>query len=85
MVQSGLKEETMGMSTTAHPHVSQYRLAGHLGMAFTLYSGMFWQALSHLTNPAQVSTRRQLVFQILMVFKFLLNICGTKEPNYELH
>eukprot|EP00794_Sanderia_malayensis_P005613 gene5613-6304_t len=51
MVKSGLKEETMSMSTQAQPHVSQYRLAAHLSMAFILYAGMFYQGLAHLIKP----------------------------------
>ncbi len=54
MVKSGLKEETMSMSTQAQPHVSQYRLAAHLAMAFTLYSGMLWQGFAHLMKPEKV-------------------------------
>ena len=54
MVKSGLKEETMSMSTQAQPHVSQYRLAAHLGMAFTLYSLMFYQGLAHILKPEKV-------------------------------
>ena len=60
MVKSGLKEETMSMSTQAQPHVSQYRLAAHLGMAFTLYSLMFWQGLSHVLKPENVSVNSTL-------------------------
>ena len=36
MVQSGLLEE---------PHVSQFRLTVHLGIAFVLFAAMFWTAL----------------------------------------
>lgn len=53
MVKSGLDEEKI--SKTQIPRVSQYRLAAHLGSAFTLYSLMFWQALTHLVPPQQVS------------------------------
>lgn len=51
MVRSGLDEKTM--ANTNEPRVSQYRLAMHLGMAFTVFSGLFYSALSHLLveNP----------------------------------
>lgn len=53
MVRSGLDEKTM--ANTNEPRVSQYRLAMHLGMAFTVFSGLFYSALSHLLveNPIQ--------------------------------
>ena len=52
MVKSGLDEEKIGK--TQIPRVSQYRLAAHLGSAFTLYALMFWQALTHLLPPQEV-------------------------------
>jgi len=42
MVKSGLVDD---------PHVSQYRLAAHLGIAFAIYGFMFWTALDLLTAP----------------------------------
>ena len=44
----------MSMSTQAQPHVSQYRLAAHLGMALALYSLMFYQGLAHILKPEKV-------------------------------
>jgi len=55
MVKSGLKEETMSLSTQEQPHVSQYRLAAHLGMALVLYSLMFYQGLAHLLKPEKMA------------------------------
>lgn len=40
MVQSGLVD---------NPHVSQYRLTAHLGLAFIIYAAMLWVALSILS------------------------------------
>jgi cytochrome c oxidase assembly protein subunit 15 len=45
MVKSGLVD---------NPHVSQYRLTAHLGLAFLIYAAMFWVALE-LLSPAGVS------------------------------
>ena len=42
MVKSGLVD---------NPHVSQYRLTAHLGLAFVIYAAMFWVALG-LLQPA---------------------------------
>uniref|UniRef100_G3MSR7 Uncharacterized protein n=1 Tax=Amblyomma maculatum TaxID=34609 RepID=G3MSR7_AMBMU len=42
MVKSGLQDQ---------PHVSQYRLAAHLGTALAWYSLAFWSGLSHLAAP----------------------------------
>ena len=66
MVKSGLEEATM--SNTEHPHVSQYRLAAHLGMAFLLYSGMLWTGLGHVMKENQV---RLLLNKILVETHFL--------------
>jgi len=43
MVMSGLIE---------NPHVSQYRLTAHLGLAFVIFAAMFWVALGLLSPPA---------------------------------
>lgn len=54
MVRSGLDEATTASTANgALPRVSQYRLAGHLGMAFIVYAGMFYQALGHLLAENQ--------------------------------
>ena len=45
MVKSGLID---------NPHVSQYRLTAHLGLAFLIYATMFWVALE-LLSPTAVS------------------------------
>lgn len=42
MVKSGLAQD---------PHVSQYRLTAHLGLAFAIYLYMFWVALDLLFPP----------------------------------
>ena len=53
MVKSGLNEMTM--SNSDKPRVSQYRLAAHLGLAFTVYSGLLFNALKHLLKENPVS------------------------------
>ena len=52
MVKSGLKAPE---KSTDIPRVSQYRLAGHLGLAFILYSGFLWSAMTNL--------KRDLLFE----------------------
>lgn len=47
MVRSGLRDQ---------PHVSQYRLAAHLGTALAWYSLAFWSGLSHLSYATPAST-----------------------------
>ncbi|HHM04452.1 MAG TPA: heme A synthase [Gammaproteobacteria bacterium] len=44
MVQSGLVD---------NPHVSQYRLAAHLGLAFIIYSSVLWLALNLFFPPSK--------------------------------
>lgn len=44
MVKSGLKDDLF--ASGAHPRVSQYRLATHLGVAFTTYTAMLWTGLN---------------------------------------
>jgi cytochrome c oxidase assembly protein subunit 15 len=50
MVKSGLVD---------NPHVSQYRLTAHLGLAFLIYAAMFWVALELLspTGPSHGNIR----------------------------
>ena len=50
MVKSGLVD---------NPHVSQYRLTAHLGLAFVIYAAMLWVALGLLFpgNPAHADDR----------------------------
>lgn len=43
MVMSGLVD---------NPHVSQYRLTAHLGLAFVIFAAMFWVALGLLSSSA---------------------------------
>jgi heme a synthase len=50
MVKSGL---------THDPHVSQYRLTAHLGLAFVIYAWVFWTALDLLV-PVKRSTQREI-------------------------
>ncbi|XP_071946759.1 heme A synthase COX15-like isoform X2 [Antedon mediterranea] len=56
MVKSGLDEP----AKTDMPRVSQYRLASHLGSAFLLYALMFWQGLSHVLKPIQITESKLL-------------------------
>jgi heme a synthase len=53
MVKSGLVND---------PHVSQYRLTAHLGLAFLIYGAIFWTALDLLssTSPRAGSPAHQL-------------------------
>ena len=48
MVKSGLKDELFAKE--AHPRVSQYRLATHLGLAVTTFTAMLWNGLTVLTE-----------------------------------
>ncbi|XP_015600949.1 cytochrome c oxidase assembly protein COX15 homolog [Cephus cinctus] len=50
MVKSGLEDRFDGPSDV--PRVSQYRLAAHLGLALTIYTGFLYNALDHLI-PAE--------------------------------
>ncbi|XP_076229173.1 heme A synthase COX15 isoform X2 [Nomia melanderi] len=51
MVKSGLEEDRF-VEPSDVPRVSQYRLAAHLGMAFIIYTGFLYNALSYLV-PAK--------------------------------
>ena len=51
MVRSGLKEKAEYQN---RPRVSPYRLATHLLMATTLYTGLIWNAFSLLIKPSNV-------------------------------
>jgi len=46
MVKSGLKDDLFAKGS--HPRVSQYRLATHLSLAFSVYSAMLWNGLQIL-------------------------------------
>lgn len=54
MVKSGLKDDLFAKGS--HPRVSQYRLATHLGLAFTVYASMIW-------NGLQIFRERHLLFK----------------------
>ena len=58
MVKSGLKP--IPENTPDMPRVSQYRLAGHLFLAFTLYSGFFWTAMNLLKSNAVFEPHKNL-------------------------
>ncbi|KYG44211.1 hypothetical protein M433DRAFT_31376, partial [Acidomyces richmondensis BFW] len=47
MVKSGLTDDLLS-GPNSHPRVSQYRLAVHLGTAFTVYLAMVWHGLEIL-------------------------------------
>ena len=49
MVKSGLVD---------NPHVSQYRLTAHLGLAFIIYAAMFWVALGLLSAGTSFANSR---------------------------
>ena len=80
MVKSGLKEKPEYQS---RPRVSPYRLATHLLMATTLYTGLLWNSFSLLIKPAKVDQsdtvklkylRRVRILGIIMLKCLLLNI-----------
>ena len=62
MVKSGLVD---------NPHVSQYRLAAHLGFAFIIYAYIFWAALSLLfpitNNQSKGGLRSIARFSVFLV------------------
>ncbi len=60
MVMSGLVND---------PHVSQYRLTAHLGLAFVIFAAMFWVALG-LLSPAREQTQPNEQLRSLRKFSF---------------
>lgn len=58
MVRSGLDEKTM--ASTGDPRVSQYRLAMHLGMAFTVFTGLFYNSLTHLLKENPIKYTKEI-------------------------
>jgi len=71
MVKSGLVD---------NPHVSQYRLTAHLGLAFIIYAAMFWVALgllsrpdSSLVNSKVHELRRFSTFLTVLIFIMVLS------------
>ena len=71
MVKSGLVD---------NPHVSQYRLTAHLGLAFAIYAAMFWVALdllfpagASLVNSKTRSLRRFSIALTTLIFIMVLS------------
>ncbi|RKF57514.1 Electron transfer protein 1, mitochondrial [Golovinomyces cichoracearum] len=56
MVKSGLEESLF--TPGSHPRVSQYRLAAHLGTAFTCFTAMLWNGLAILRTHSLLSYPR---------------------------
>ena len=80
MVKSGLKEKAEYQN---RPRVSPYRLATHLLMATTLYTGLIWNAFSLLIEPSRVDPsdaakikylKNIRIIGIIMVKCIILNI-----------
>ncbi|GKS68759.1 cytochrome c oxidase assembly protein subunit 15 [Nitrosomonas sp. PY1] len=63
MVMSGLVND---------PHVSQYRLTAHLGLAIVIFAAMFWVALGILSPKANNSTDEK----IRSLYKFSAGLTG---------
>ncbi len=63
MVMSGLVND---------PHVSQYRLTAHLGLAFVIFAAMFWVALG-LLSPAREQAQPDEQLRSLRKFSFGLS------------
>ena len=63
MVMSGLVND---------PHVSQYRLTAHLGLAFIIFAAMFWVALG-LLSPQREQTQPNEQLSSLRKFAFGLS------------
>lgn len=78
MVRSGLDEKTM--ANTNEPRVSQYRLAMHLGMAFAVFSGLFYNALSHLLVENPVCNWSYWIF---LYFGFLTGYISISNASLE--
>ncbi|XP_057307266.1 cytochrome c oxidase assembly protein COX15 homolog [Hydractinia symbiolongicarpus] len=58
MVKSGLNDQSR--ANTNEPRVSQYRLAAHLGLAFTVFSGLFYQSLAHLLKENPIKYTKEI-------------------------
>ena len=79
MVQSGLVDD---------PHVSQFRLTAHLGLALLIFAAMFWIALSltfpssaEASTPSRRAVRRFAVAVAALVFAMALTggfVAGTR-------
>jgi heme a synthase len=68
MVKSGLVDD---------PHVSQFRLTAHLGIAFLIFGAMFWVGLSlvHPRGVAPAIPMRRFAY-LLVGFVFLMALTG---------
>jgi cytochrome c oxidase assembly protein subunit 15 len=66
MVKSGLVDD---------PHVSHFRLAAHLVLAFIIYACMLWQAFS-LTCKRGPDYYVQKTFRLILIFLFITIIYG---------
>ncbi|MDP1557749.1 MAG: COX15/CtaA family protein [Nitrosomonas sp.] len=64
MVMSGLVDD---------PHVSQYRLTAHLGLAFVIYAAMFWVATGLLYDGRAAQPNNGEVLQGLRRFSIALS------------
>jgi len=62
MVKSGLVD---------NPHVSQYRLTAHLGLAFVIFAALFWVALDLLSPD---SARQQMTKQLQSLRRFSIGL-----------
>ena len=69
MVKSGLIDD---------PHVSQYRLAAHLGLAILIYAYMLWTAFTilHRGDSASPRTRFALLATVLAIAVFVTMMSG---------
>lgn len=72
MVKSGLVDK---------PHVSQYRLTAHLSLAFLLYAGLIWGALSASDKPAWTkrnsrSAATSALGPVVLCFVFVMIVTG---------
>lgn len=79
MVKSGLKEQTC--ANTGDPRVSQYRLAAHLGMAFAVFSGLFYNGLGlvlkeHPITPTKAIGRLKSVAHGSLALVFVTALSG---------
>ena len=68
MVKSGLKEKA---EYQARPRVSPYRLATHLGLATTLYTGLIWHAFTLLIKPSNVDPNDTPKLKYLRSIRFM--------------
>lgn len=77
MVKSGLVD---------NPHVSQYRLTAHLGLAVVIFTAMIWFAMDFLRgeqlhNRTSSNYRRLTLLTVVVVFLMMLSggfVAGTK-------